>query len=414
MSDLQPVRGTHDILPDAHRRHRRVTETAHEIAAAYGFAEFSTPVIEFTEVFSRTLGDTSDIVTKEMYTFDDKGGDSITLRPENTAGIARAFISNGLAQDLPLKVFCQGPMFRYERPQKGRQRQFNQIDVEIIGVAGPLADVEIIALGAHILEALGLIDKVSCQLNTLGDRESRDAYREKLVHYLEGHRQQLSEESLVRLERNPLRIFDSKDEVDRAVIADAPLLIDSLNDASRKHFDDLTEGLETAGVSFTLNPRLVRGLDYYCHAAFEFVTETLGAQGAVLAGGRYDGLIEQMGGPATPATGWAAGVERLAMMIAAPPPPPPPIAVVPVGDGQGPRALGLTQELRRAGFAVDLGYTGNVGKRMKRANKIAAAAAVLLGEDELARDAATVRDMETGEQVEVPLASLEEHLRRYR
>ena len=414
MSDLQPVRGTHDILPGESRRHRRVTETAYGIASAYGFAEFSTPVIEFTEVFARTLGDTSDIVTKEMYTFDDKGGDSITLRPENTAGIARAVISNGLSQDLPLKLFCRGPMFRYERPQKGRQRQFNQIDVEIIGVAGPLADVEIITLGAHILEALGLEDKVRCEINTLGDLESRGAYRKKLMQYLDGHRQNLSEDSLVRLERNPLRIFDSKDEGDRSVIADAPLLIDSLNDASRKYFDDLTEGLETAGVSFHLNPRLVRGLDYYCHAAFEFVTDALGAQGAVLAGGRYDGLIEQMGGPATPATGWAAGVERLAMMIAEPPAPEPPIAVVPVGDGQGAQALGLTQELRRAGFTVDLGFSGNVGKRMKRANKIKARAAVLLGEDELARDAATVRDMETGEQVEVPLASLEEHLRRYR
>ena len=414
MSDLQPVRGTHDILPEAHRRHRRVTETAFEIASAYGFAEISTPVIEFTEVFTRTLGDTSDIVTKEMYTFDDKGGDSITLRPENTAGIARAFLSNGLAQDLPLKFFCHGPMFRYERPQKGRQRQFHQIDVEILGVAGPLADVEVIALGAHVLEALGLEDKVTCELNTLGDQESRNAYRKKLVDYLGGHRDRLSEDSLVRLDRNPLRIFDSKDEGDRAVIADAPLLTDSLNDASRKYFDDLTDGLETAGVSFRLNPRLVRGLDYYCHAAFEFVTETLGAQGAVLAGGRYDGLIEQMGGAATPATGWAAGVERLAMMIDEPPPPKPPIAVVPVDDGQGTRALGLTQKLRRAGLTVDLGYSGNLGKRMKRANKIKARAAVLLGEDELARDAATVRDMETGEQEEVPLASLEEHLRRYR
>ena len=414
MSLPKPVRGTRDVLPAECRRHRRVIETAYEIACGYGFAEISTPIIEFTEVFTRTLGDTSDIVTKEMYTFDDKGGDSITLRPENTAGIARAFLSNGLAQDLPLKFFCHGPMFRYERPQKGRQRQFHQIDVEILGVPGPLADVEIIALGAHVLEALGLKDKITCELNTLGDRESRDAYRKQLVHYLESHQARLSADSLVRLERNPLRIFDSKDAGDRAIIADAPLLIDSLNDASRKYFDDLTEGLETAGVSFHLNPRLVRGLDYYCHAAFEFVTETLGAQGAVLAGGRYDGLIEQMGGPATPATGWAAGVERLAMMIDEPPRPEPPIAVVPVGDGQAGRALGLSQNLRRAGLTVDLGYSGNLGKRLKRANKIKARAAVLLGEDELARDAATVRDMETGEQTEVPFSSLEEHLARYR
>ncbi len=234
------------------------------------------------------------------------------------------------------------------------------------------------------------------------------------MDHLNQHRDRLSDDSLSRQERNPLRIFDSKDEGDRAVVAGAPLLTDSLNDASRKFFDAVCEGLQAAGIAYRLNPRLVRGLDYYCHTAFEFTTEALGAQGAVLAGGRYDGLMEQMGGPPTPATGWAAGVERLAMLIEEPAPTVRPIAVVPIGDGPHHGAFGLAQRLRRAGFTVELGFSGNLGKRLKRANRINACAAVLLGEDELARDAATVRDMDSGEQTDVPLASLETHLARYR
>ncbi|MFQ5763658.1 MAG: histidine--tRNA ligase [Rhodospirillales bacterium] len=414
MSDLQPVRGTHDLMPEDLRRHRRVTETACEIAARYGYQEISTPIFEFTEVFQRTLGETSDIVTKEMYTFEDRSGDGITLRPEVTAGVARAFISGGLAQHLPLKFFCRGPMFRYERPQKGRQRQFHQVDVELLGVPEPLGDVEIILLGAHVLDALGVADHVTLELNTLGDRESRKAYRAKLVAYLEKRIDELSADSRARLTRNPLRVFDSKDRGDKKVIADAPLLTDHLNDASKDFFVDVRRGLDGAGVAYEVNPRLVRGLDYYCHAAFEFTTETLGAQGAVLAGGRYDGLIEAMGGPPTPATGWAAGVERLALMIADPPAPPRPIAVVPVGDEAGSPALAVAQRLRRAGFSADLGFSGNLKKRLARADKAGAAAAVILGSDELERESATVRDMVSGKQTEVPLSSLEDHLARYR
>ncbi len=244
MSELKPVRGTHDILPEAMRRHRRVTDAACEIAARYGYREISTPIVEFTEVFQRTLGETSDIVTKEMYTFQDRAGESLTLRPEATAGVARAFMSGGLQQSLPLKFFCCGPMFRYERPQKGRQRQFHQIDVELLGVAEPLGDVEVIALGAHILDALGLSDKVTLELNTLGDNESRHSYRAKLVSYLERFRDDLSEDSRLRLTRNPLRIFDSKDHGDQRVIAGAPLLRDHLNDASKEFFDQVQAGLE--------------------------------------------------------------------------------------------------------------------------------------------------------------------------
>ncbi len=410
MATLQPVRGTHDILPDEARRHRRVVETFREQAERYGFGEIATPIFEFTEVFRRTLGETSDVVTKEMYTFEDRGGAEITLRPEYTAGVARAFISGGLAKDLPLKFHCHGPMFRYERPQKGRLRQFHQIDVEILGVAEPLADIEVIALGADILAALGVADHVTLELNTLGDRESRAAYREALVAYFGRYRDDLSADSRLRLERNPLRILDSKDRGDRRLIADAPEMGDYLNADSAAFFGAVRKGLDRLGVAYRINPRLVRGLDYYTHTAFEFTTETLGAQGAVIAGGRYDGLIEAMGGPRTPGIGWAGGIERLAMMIDEPPRNRRLFAVVPVGPDDQDAAIDLAWDLRRAGFAVDLGYRGNVSRRLKRANKIGADAALLLGEDERARGVVTLRDLKTGEQAEVPLEELKDRL----
>ncbi len=395
-------------------RHRHVEERLRDIASVYGYGEISTPIFESTEVFSRTLGDTSDVVTKEMYTFEDKGGGSITLRPENTAGVARAFISNGLTQSLPAKFFYRGPMFRYERPQKGRQRQFHQVGIELIGVSKPLADIEVIALADQFLNALGVAGKTVLEINTLGDAASRTAYRDRLVDYLQSFRGGLSEASRDRLERNPLRILDSKDDADQAIIADAPLISDSLNDESKEYFDQLLAGLEAIGISYQVNSRLVRGLDYYCHSVFEFSTDALGSQGAVIAGGRYNGLIEQMGGSATPATGWAGGVERLAMLLDASIEPVRPIVIVPVSDEQENRALEIAQQLRHCGLTVELGFSGNVGKRMKRANKMQAVATILLGQDELDRAAVGVRDMESGKQVEVPLASLEDHLSRYR
>ncbi len=414
MPRLQPVRGTHDLLPAACLRHRRVVEAFRTIAERYGFAEIATPIFEFTEVFKRTLGETSDVVTKEMYTFTDRGGDEITLRPEYTAGVARAFISGGLSQRLPLKFYCHGPMFRYERPQKGRLRQFHQLDVEILGVAEPLADVEIIALGAQVLDALGVLDKTQLELNSLGDAESRAAYRDTLVAYFGAHRDALSEDSRARLERNPLRILDSKDEGDRPIIEKAPLMVDYLNAPSADIFAAVRDGLDRLGIAYRLNPKLVRGLDYYTHAAFEFTTRELGAQGAVLAGGRYDGLIAAMGGPPTPATGWAAGIERLAMLLDDGPSPKRAVAVIPVGDADEGPALELAQELRHAGFTIDFDYRGNVSRRLKRANRHNARAAILLGEDERDRGAATVRDLDSGEQVEVPLAELKDRLARYR
>ena len=414
MAGLQPVRGTQDLLPAALRRHRHVVDTARRIAERYGYHEIATPIFEFTEVFARPIGETTDIVTKEMYTFKDRGGEEITLRPEYTAGIVRAVISNGLTQSLPLKLFASGPMFRYERPQKGRFRQFHQIDVELIGVAQPLGDIEAIALGAEILEALGVLGRTELELNTLGDAASRQAYRAALVGYYEVHRGELSEESLRRLERNPLRILDSKDEGDKRVNAAAPPFSDYLTAEARSFFDEVRGGLDALDIAYRLSPRLVRGLDYYCHTAFEFVTTELGAQGTVLGGGRYDGLMGVMGGPQTPGVGWAAGIERLAELVGEPPAAPRPIALVPIGRQAEEAALRLTQELRRAGFTVDLGYSGKIGKRMKRADKIGARAAVILGEDELVRNAATLRDLDTGEQTEVPLAELRERLVPFR
>src|SRR5579863_10609043 len=335
MPSLQPVRGTQDLLPDAARRHRQVSETARSAAGLYGFDEIVPPIGEHTE-----------IVAKEMYSLKDRGGEDLSLRPENTAGVVRAVLSNGLAQSTPLKFFYSGPMFRYERPQKGRFRQFHQIGVELIGVKEPQGDVEVIALGADILAALGVLARSELRLNTLGDTESRGAYRDALVKYFTQHAHKLSEDSRKRLERNPLRILDSKDQADIAVSAAAPAFEDYLTPPSREFFNRVRDGLDVLGIRYKLDPRLVRGLDYYTHTAFEFVTTELGSQGAVLAGGRYDGLMGMMGGPETPGVGWAAGIERLALMIAEPEAAPRAIALVPIGAEAEARAFKLAQELR--------------------------------------------------------------------
>lgn len=416
MAKLQPVRGTRDILPDDMRRHRTVVETCRRLAERYGYHEMATPVFEFTDVFKRTLGETSDVVTKEMYTFPVREeGDSVTLRPEATAGVARAFITHGMQQSLPAKFFYTGPMFRHERPQKGRLRQFHQVDVELLGVAQPLGDIEMIALGRHFLEAIGLDDsKITLEINTLGDLESRKAYRQALVDYFSQYRDRLSEDSRDRLHRNPLRILDSKDEGDRVLAQDAPAFEDYLNDHSKRFFAEVLEGLERLGIGYRLNSRLVRGLDYYTHTCFEFTTHALGAQGTVLGGGRYDGLIETMGGASTPGIGWAAGVERLAMLLEQAEEAPRPVALVPAGAAQESLALELTQQLRHQGFAVELGYSGNLGKRLKRADKANASVAVILGEEEVAQNSATLRDLDTGAQELVALDRLSERLSAYR
>ncbi len=410
---LQPVRGTHDLLGEDQRRHRQVVETARAVAGRYGCDEIVTPIFEFTNVFKRTLGDTSDVVTKEMYSFVDRGGEDITLRPEGTAGVVRALISGGLAQDLPLKFFYAGPMFRYERPQKGRLRQFHQIGIELLGVPEPQADIEVIACGQSILEALGLSGSTTLEINTLGDAESRHAYRDALVNYFLGHREKLSEDSRVRLERNPLRILDSKDEGDRRLIDNAPRFSAYLNQASREFFDKVLGGLQALGIGFSRNERLVRGLDYYCHTAFEFTTTALGAQGTVMAGGRYDGLVEMMGGPQIPGIGWGAGIERLGMLLARAPDAPRPIALVPAGAAAEARCLVLAEALRKAGHRVDLFYRGNMGRRMKRADKVGARLALILGDDEIAQGVVTVRDFASGEQRKVAAAELLQQLKPY-
>ena len=407
MPDLQPVRGTRDLLGEDQRRHAHVTDTARRIAGLYGFDEWSTPLFEDTAVFARTLGDTSDVVTKEMYTFDDRGGDSITLRPENTAGVCRALISNGLTQSLPQKVFYAGPMFRYERPQKGRYRQFHQIGAELIGPAEPLADAEVIAMGWHILQALGIAGSVVLEVNTLGDAASRATYRDALVAYFTSHRDALSDDSRDRLDRNPLRILDSKDAGDRALVADAPTIAPSLTSEAASFYDGLRTHLSRMGVPFRENPRIVRGLDYYTHTAFEFITDQLGAQGTVMGGGRYDGLVAQMGGPHVPAVGWAAGIERLAMLLPDAPAVDAPVAVIPVGGpAEEATALEALQALRHAGIRAEMAYRGNTKRRMERANRISARAAVIIGEAELARGIVQLKDLQTGVQSEVTLADL--------
>ncbi len=411
MAALQPPRGTHDLIADDQRRHARVVDTARSAAALYGFDEWATPIFEDTRVFSRTLGDTSDVVTREMYTFDDRGGDSVTLRPEGTAGICRALVTNGLTQALPQKVFYAGPMFRYERPQKGRYRQFHQVGIELIGPAEPLADAEAIACGWDILTRLGIAGETVLEVNTLGDRLSRDAYRAALVTYFTTHQDALSAESRDRLERNPLRILDSKDAGDRAVVADAPTIAPYLTAEAGQFYAALLAHLGRFGVPFRENPRIVRGLDYYNHTAFEFVTDRLGAQGAVMAGGRYDGLVEQMGGPPTPAVGWAAGIERLAMLLGEAPATPGPVAVVPVGEDAEAPAMAVLQTLRQAGIRAEMAYRGNLKRRLERANRIGARAAVILGADEAARGVAQLKHLDTGTQEEVALDSLAALLR---
>jgi histidyl-tRNA synthetase len=406
VAQLQPVRGTHDILPDDYARFRHVVEIARQTALLFGYREMATPIFEFTEVFARSMGETSDVVSKEMYSFTDKGGEGLTLRPEYTAGICRAFISNGLLQHVPFKAFGWGPMFRFERPQKGRQRQFHQIDVEVIGAPEPQADVEVISVAAEILRRLGILDKCVLELNTLGDPESRVGYREALVKYFSGHVDKLSEDSRKRLEKNPLRILDSKDEGDRRLVADAPLIQEYLTPAARDFFAALQDGLGIAGVPFKVSPRLVRGLDYYTHTAFEFTTDMLGAQGTVLAGGRYDGLIEQLGGKPTPGIGWAGGIERLVLLSDPQPVPPRSVAIIPIGAAAEAEAAKLATELRRADVAVELAYGGNAGKRFKRADRLGCFAAIVIGDDELAKGIVKLKDLKSGEEMALPRGDL--------
>ena len=403
MSRLQPVRGTADLLPKNMAKHRLVIKTARNAVSRYGFQEMATPIFEFSEVFSRPLGESSDIVTKENYSFTDRGGEMLTLRPENTAGVVRAVISGGLTQNFPLKYFYSGPMFRYERPQKGRMRQFHQVGVEYLGADHPLADAEVIACGARFLAALGVLDDCVLHVNSLGDGESRAAYRSALIGYLEEFGDQLSEDSKTRLKVNPLRILDSKDAGDRSILREAPQLQDYLNDVSKMHFATLVGALDAAGVTWVFDPLLVRGLDYYCHTAFEFVTNALGAQGTVLGGGRYDGLAEMLGGPRVSGVGWAAGIERLAMLVGEAVPASPKVAIVTADDAAQKAAFGLAETLRDSGIDIDLPIGGSMGKKLKKADKAGIQFVVIMGSDELAKNVVLLRDLRDGSQQELPL-----------
>ncbi len=399
MTTQQRPRGTQDMFGEQAARFDHVIETFNRVRKLYGFGRVEVPVFEATSVFSRSLGETTDVVSKEMYSFEDRGGDSLTLRPEFTAGIARAYIENGWQQHAPMKVTTWGPLFRYERPQKGRFRQFHQLDAEVIGAAEPGADVEVIALAQQVLDALGVAGDVTLQLNTLGDAETRAAWRDALVAHFAAHQDALSAESRERLAKNPLRILDSKAEGDKALVADAPRIDAYMTSAAGAFFEAVQKGLQASGVDFVRAEALVRGFDYYRHTAFEFVTQALGAQGTVIGGGRYDGLIGAMGGPETPAVGWAAGIERLAMLVAAPASVGVSVAVVALGPGGENTALGLLAALRREGVAAEQGWRGNLKKKMERAGKSGARLAVLIGDDEMATGLLTVRDLGSGEQI---------------
>lgn len=365
----KPLRGVQDIFGEQQLRFARVLEAFDHVRRLHAFQRVDMPVIESTAVFSRALGETTDVVSKEMYTFEDKSDRSITLRPEFTAGICRAYLTEGWQQYAPLKLVTSGPVFRYEAPQAGRYRQFHQVDAEIIGVGEAVADVELLSFADQLLHELGVADGVTLQLNTLGDAETREVWRAALVAHFQKHRGELSEESLVRLDKNPMRILDSKDPRDRPIAEAAPDIDAFLTSEAGAFFEAVQKGLQVAGVKSKRDARLVRGLDYYRHTAFEFVTDRLGAQGTVLAGGRYDGLIEALGGPATPGVGWAAGVERLAMLLEEVQPAGIDFIVFTEEDDMVEEVMEVTNGLRRQGHSADFVVTGSPRKRYDKSQQ---------------------------------------------
>lgn len=392
-----PVRGMQDFIGEQAARFDQVVATFREVARRFAFRPVLVPVVENLAVFARTLGETTDVVAKEMYAFPDRNDDMLALRPEFTAGICRAYISEGWQQFAPLKLVTHGPLFRYERPQKGRYRQFHQIDAEIIGTAEPTADVELIAFADLLLRELG-VQGVTLQLNTLGDAETRAHWREALVAHFAAHRGDLSDDSQRRLETNPLRILDSKERQDQALITAAPTIDACMSAEAGRFFDTVQKGLQASGVALTRAGRLVRGFDYYRHTAFEFVSDALGAQATVIGGGRYDGLIETMGGPATPAVGWAGGIERLMMLIDLPAAVSLDVAVVPMGEAAETETLKLLGQMRAAGLAAEPMTRGNVKKRMERAAKSGARHTLILGDSELEQGVVALKDMASGAQ----------------
>jgi histidyl-tRNA synthetase len=398
------IRGMNDILPEVSATWRYLEQVLQEIVYSYGYDEIRLPILEHTELFRRSIGEVTDIVEKEMYTFEDRNGESLTMRPEATASVVRAGITNGLLHNQRQKLWTSGPMFRYEKPQKGRYRQFHQFNVEALGYAGPDVDAELIIMSARMWRRLG-ISKLSLELNSLGTPESRKRYRDTLVEYFSSVKKELDQDSIRRLERNPLRILDSKNPEMRGVVEGAPVMLDFLDSESAEHFEELRELLDAAGIAYTLNPRLVRGLDYYNRTVFEWVTDALGAQGAVCSGGRYDGLVEKLGGRPTPAVGWAMGIERFVALFEAcggqAPDNAADVYIVAAGEGTLQRAVGIAEQLRDAiaGIRVELNLGGGSFKsQMKRADNSSADYAVILGERELAEGRVGLKPMRTREE----------------
>ena len=418
---IQAIRGMNDLLPEQSPLWQYFEGRVRTLMARYGYAEIRTPIVEQTALFARSIGEVTDIVEKEMYTFEDRNGDSLTLRPEGTASCVRAAMEHGLLHNQTQRLWYQGPMFRHERPQKGRYRQFHQVGVESFGLEGPDIDAEVILLSARLWRELGLMEHVTLELNSLGSAEARAAYRERLVAYFEQHREVLDEDSRRRLTSNPLRILDSKNPEMAEMLAGAPRLLDHLDDASREHFETLCGLLDAAGIDYVINPRLVRGLDYYGRTVFEWTTTALGSQGTVCAGGRYDGLVEQLGGKPTPAVGFAMGIERLVLLLETLELIPDAargeldLYVLPMDDAATGAALQLAERLRGElpGLRAQLHCGGGSFKsRMKKADRSGARLALLLGEDELAEASATLKFLrEERDQQSLPQAALAETLR---
>ena len=416
------VRGMNDILPEASSTFRYLESVVQGIVASYGYSEIRLPLLEHTELFKRSIGEVTDIVEKEMYTFLDRNGESLTLRPEATAGMVRAGMTNGLLHNQKQKLWTSGPMFRYEKPQQGRYRQFYQFDVEAIGYEGPDIDAELIIMSARMWQQLG-ISKIKLEINSLGTPEARTSYRDALIEYFTGVKNQLDEDSIRRLEQNPLRILDSKNPGMQAIVEAAPVMLDYLDEESATHFSGLRALLDAAGVTYTVNPRLVRGLDYYSRTVFEWVTDVLGSQGAVCSGGRYDGLVQKLGGRETAAIGWAMGIERFVALYEAcggeAPASNADVYIASLGSGTLERAFGLAEELRDtiSGIKVEMNLGGGSFKsQMKRADKSGAEFALILGEQELTDGCIGVKPMRSaGEQINVALeelvATLEQKLR---
>ena len=402
MGTVRAIRGTRDILPEEISYWQWVEATAREVLARAAYREIRTPIFEQTDLFERGIGEATDVVGKEMYTFVDRGDRSITLRPEGTAGVVRSFVEHKLFGTGGVqRLWYIGPMFRYERPQAGRQRQFHQIGVEALGTDSPRADVEVIAIATEILQSLGL-KNLKLALNSVGNREDRQRYRQALVDYLTPYKDELDADSQDRLERNPLRILDSKDDRTQEIAQDAPSILDYLSEPSQKHFDLVRELLSNLGIAFNLNPRLVRGLDYYTHTAFEIQSDDLGAQATVCGGGRYDGLVRELGGPDTPAVGWAIGLERLVILLQelhASPAMALDFYFVSRGEKAEAQALQLTQKLRQGGFSVELDLSGSAfGKQFKRADRSGAVACLVLGDAEAVAGTVNLKWLATGEQ----------------